>query len=361
MLPATNRGVGMNIGFPDVCLTPVGPAVVPIPYPNFALTAQAAAFSPVVRVSGVNALNLGSMIPMTMGDDSGVAHWSVKGPGRYVMGNPIVSIDRLPAINLTCLTTGNTGNNAIGAVLVPSATNVFYCYAQPLTDAGAANAAASLGDDMLGCTPNPSVSWSMVNEQVGLVRIEIITTDISRQFHVAMLALQREQIQALLIDLRGCPGGDLDAAVEWAACFLNEGSEIVRIEDAEGDEIVRRTSLPPAYTIPLAILVDENTASAAEIVIASLQAHCRATIIGRSTYGKTTVQHFVPGQTTSSNYPTVARWSGPECAPKTEGVLPDITIPTAATESDWLDAALSAFKNERVSNRNSQYFVGLSV
>lgn len=346
MLPATNRGVGMNIGFPDVCLTPVGPAVVPIPYPNFALTAQAAAFSPVVRVSGVNALNLGSMIPMTMGDDAGVANWTVKGPGRYVMGNPIVSIDRLPAINLTCPTTGNTGNNAVGAVLVPSATNVFYCYAQPLTDASTPNhAAASLGDDMLGRTPNASVSWSMVNDRIGLVRIEIMTTDISRQFHVAMLELQRHHAQALLIDLRGCPGGDLDATVEWAACFLNEGSEIVRIEDAEGDEFVRRTSLPAVYTMPLAILVDEKTASAAEIFIASLQAHGRATIIGRATYGKTTVQYFVPGQATSATYSTVARWSGPERASITQGVFPDITIAPAAEESDWLDGALTALRD----------------
>jgi carboxyl-terminal processing protease len=342
MLPATNRGVGMNIGFPDVCLTPVGPAVVPIPYPNFALTAQAAAFSPVVRVSGVNALNLGSMIPMTFGDDAGVAHWSVKGPGRYVMGNPIVSIDRLPAINLTCLTTGNTGNNAVGAVLVPSATNVFYCYVQPLAHATTSNVAATLSDDMLGRTTRPSVSCTMVTDRVGLVRVEIITSDISRRFHVALLELQRQNAHALLIDLRGCPGGDLDAAIEWAACFLNEGDDIARIEDAEGDEIVRRTSLPPVYTMPLAILVDEETASAAEIVVTSLQAHGRASIIGRSTYGKTTVQHFVPDQTSFSSVSTVARWSGPGNISMSRGVLPDRNITSTAEESEWFDAALMA-------------------
>lgn len=344
MLPATNRGVGMNIGFPDVCLTPVGPAVVPIPYPNFALTAQAAAFSPVVRVSGVNALNLGSMIPMTMGDDAGVAHWSFKGPGRYVMGNPIVSIDRLPAINLTCPTTGNTGNNAVGAVLVPSATNVFYCYAQPLLDASAPSAAALLGDDMLGRTENPSITWSMVDDQVGLIRVDMITSDVSRRFHVAQLDLKRQNAQSLVIDLRGCPGGDLDAAIEWAACFLNEGSEIARIEDAEGDEVVRRVSLPPVYTMPLAILVNEKTASAAEVFVASLQAHGRACIIGRSTYGKTTVQHFVPGQTSSSHYPTVARWSAPGSVSISQGVLPNKTITITVDEAEWLDAALVAVR-----------------
>jgi carboxyl-terminal processing protease len=342
MLPATNRGVGMNIGFPDVCLTPVGPAVVPIPYPNFALTAQAAVFSPIVRVSGVNALNLGSTIPMTFGDDAGVAHWSFKGPGRYVMGNPIVSIDRLPAINLTCPTMGNTGNNALGAVLVPSATNVFYTYATPLQENVTSDGIVALGDDMQGRTQNAPMSWPMVNERVGLVRIGIITTDVSRRFRTAMIDLQNQGACALIIDLRECPGGDLNAAVQWAACFLNEGDEIVRIEDAEGDEIIQRASLPAVYTMPLVLLVNETTASAAEVFVASLQAHGRAKLVGRSTYGKTTVQCLVPGETLPFDYPTVGRWSIGARGANAQNVLPDAHIEIDADETVWLAAAMAA-------------------
>ena len=345
MLPATNRGVGMNIGFPDVCLTPVGPAVVPIPYPNFALTAQAVAFSPIVRVSGVHALNLGSVIPMTMGDEPGVAHWTVKGPGRYVMGNPIVFVDRLPAINLTCPSTGNTANNAVGACLVPSAVNVFYTYAHTIADAVTPDAAAALGDEILGRSPDSSISHSMLDAATGLVRVAIITSDVSRQFHVAMRDLERQGARALVIDLRGCPGGDLDAAVEWAACFLQEGAEIVRIEDAEGDEMIRRASLPAAYTMPLTILVDPGTASAAEVFVAALKAHARARILGRPTYGKATVQHFVPGQTKALGYSTVALCFGPERVSLAEGVLPDEFIEQNSGEQMWLEAARSAFSH----------------
>jgi carboxyl-terminal processing protease len=342
MLPATNRGVGMNIGFPDVCLTPVGPAVVPIPYPNFALTAQAAVFSPTVRVSGVNALNMASMIPMTFGDDAGVAHWTVKGPGRYVMGNPIVYVDRLPAINLTCPTMGNTGNNPIGAVLVPSAVNVFYTYAHSVPEVVTPDAAAALGDEILGRSLDPAITWSMLDGTTGLVRVELITSDIARRFHVAMMELEQQGVGALVIDLRRCPGGDLDAAVEWAACFLSEGADIVHIEDAEGDEVIRRASLPAVYTMPLAILVDESTASAAEVFVASLKAHGRARILGRSTYGKATVQHLVPGQTTSYGYPTVARCLGPGRMSLAQGVLPDDFIEKDAQECVWRDAAQAA-------------------
>ncbi len=342
MLPATNRGVGMNIGFPDVCLTPVGPAVVPIPYPNFALTAQAAVFSPIVKVSGVNALNLGSTIPMTFGDDAGVAHPTVKGPGKYVMGNPIVRIDRLPAINLTCPTMGNTGNNAVGAVLVPSAVNVFYTYATNVPEAVDSNAAVALGDEMLGRTANTMTTWSMLDEGIGLVRIGVITTDMARQFHVASMALQNAGAKSIVLDLRGCPGGDLDGAVEWAAAFLAEGTEIVRIQDADGDELIRYATLPATYTMPVVLWVDEGTASAAEIFVAALKVNKRAWVIGRTTYGKSTVQHFIAGQTTSFAYPTVARWSIPGANTEDVGIFPDDLVGDDAGEKDWLARAQSA-------------------
>src|SRR5690242_13461047 len=111
MLPASNRGPGLNIGFPDVCLTPVGPVIVPIPYPNFATHAMAAPFAATVFVTAMNGLNQGSIIPMTFGDNPGVAHPTVMGAGTFTMGNPIVIIEGLPGINLLCPTAGNNMND----------------------------------------------------------------------------------------------------------------------------------------------------------------------------------------------------------------------------------------------------------
>src|SRR5262249_54429890 len=102
MLPASNKGPSLNFGSPDVCLTPVGPIVVPIPYPNFAAHAMAVGFVPNVLVAMIPALNPGSVIPMTTGDEPGVAHWTVMGPGTFVAGNPVVFVGGLPGINLTC-------------------------------------------------------------------------------------------------------------------------------------------------------------------------------------------------------------------------------------------------------------------
>lgn len=305
MLPASNRGAGMNIGFPDVCLTPTPAGPVPIPYPNFALNAQAVAFSPVVKVSGVHALNLGSKIPMTFGDDAGTAHPVFKQVGAYVMGNPTVNIDKLPAINLTCPTTGNAGNNAVGAVLVPSAVNVFYSYRAP---GGSAADLGELGDAM---TSSDAVTASLGAGGAGTVRVRLISSDLPARFRAAVRELTDAGAVSLVVDLRGCPGGDVDAAIRWAADFLPDGSEIARVEDSEGDEVVHRARGAATYTMPLTVRVDGGTASAAELFAASMKAHGRGAIVGERTYGKGTLQAVQSTQGKVAVQATVARWRGP--------------------------------------------------
>ena len=195
----------MNIGFPDVCPTPVGPAVVPIPYPNLAMNVQATPFSEVVKVSMMNALNTLSQIPMTTGDEAGTAG-PIKGPGRYTMGNPIVYVDLMPAIHLTCPTTGNNMNNALGAVLVPSATNVFYCLCAE------ADALRPSG---------PVVSGELLPGAVGCLRASLFTMDLPSLIHREVQALLGGGMAALILDLRGNPGGDLDAFLRLADDFLD--------------------------------------------------------------------------------------------------------------------------------------------
>jgi len=126
MMPASNKGVGMNLGFPDVCLTPAAPAPVPIPYPNMGMNAMAVPFAPNVMISMMPGLNMSSRIPMTMGDEGGVSHPLFKQMGGYTMGNPMIYINSLPAINLLLPTTGNNYNNPLGAATVPSIVNVFF-------------------------------------------------------------------------------------------------------------------------------------------------------------------------------------------------------------------------------------------
>jgi carboxyl-terminal processing protease len=339
MLPATNRGVGMHIGFPDVCLTPVGPAVVPIPYPNFALTAQAVPFSPVVKVSGVNALNIASKIPMTFGDDPGTAHPVFKQVGQYVMGNPIVNIDRLPGVNLLCPTTGNAMNNALGAVLVPSAVNVFYTFRNDVAE-GPSDAADPYGGELhldalqaLAGEMRQAASTAVVGEAlpggVGYLRLPLFTMELPTLVHNAIRALEEGGARALILDIRNNPGGDLDAFLRLAADFLPRGAVLARLTDADGDEEVIRVTQEGPCALPLIVLVDRGTASAGELFAGCLKAHGRALLVGETTYGKGAAQKVgLAPDGSSAVYKTAVICVLPSGeAIDGAGITPDIEIP----------------------------------
>src|SRR6185437_4083134 len=186
MLPAINRGAGANIGLPDICMLP--PLGTPGVFVNEGMHAMALAFSPNVMLTGMSALSAISVLPMTMGDEPGVMGPSIKGPGRFVMGNPVVSINMMPGICLCCPTTGNNCNDALGAVLVPSATNVFYTYRE------------LSADDLGALAPG-----------VGGIAIRVFSTDVPARVFCAVQELEAQGMRELLIDLRDDPGGEARA------------------------------------------------------------------------------------------------------------------------------------------------------
>ncbi len=288
MLPASNRGVGMNLCFPDVCNTPTPAGPVPIPYPNIARNAQALGFSPCVKVSMMNALNLGSTIPMTTGDEAGSAG-PIKGPGRWSMGNPIVKVDKMPAINLTSLATGNSGNAAIGAAIVPSAVNVVYTKLP-------SQVAPSEDDPYRRAATVEEVRAMAVAESVSVERDDARLTfrvahfgpDVSGKIFAA---LEREGgVDAVVVDVRGCPGGELEAFFSSAELFLPKGALLASVVDEDGDVIDRESRGGAWLDVPLTVLVDGATASAAELFAGALSAHGRARVLGSRTFGKSAAQ-----------------------------------------------------------------------
>ena len=311
MLPASNRGAGQNIGFPDVCLTPAVPAPIPVPYPNIAMNAQAMGFSQVVKISMVPALNMGSKIPMTTGDEGGAAS-PIKGAGQYTMGNPIVAIDRLPAINLLCPTTGNNMNNPLGAALVPSAVNVMYCLRPESSSAAAApNQEADITELAERMTETSLQTAELMPASVGYFRLRQLGPDASTALFAAARRLEAKGMRAMLLDLRGNPGGALESALQLADDFLPAGAVLARTEDHDGETHVHRAKRPAHYRLPLVVLIDGGTASAAELLAACLQDHARAMLIGARSYGKFTVQRIAADHEDRPLRATCATWQRP--------------------------------------------------
>jgi carboxyl-terminal processing protease len=287
MLPASNRGTGNNLGFPDVCNTVVGPATAPVPYPNVAMHAQATPFSTIVNVSMMGALNLSSKIPMTTGDEAGTAHPTIKGAGAFTAGNTVVFVEKQPAINLTCPTTGNSMNNGLGAVLVPATTNVFFtrrratCDGQELLEGLRRELEEPSGGAVRARRVGP----------IGHLRIASFTAGVPGALQREAAALLDAGAVKLLIDLRGNPGGDLSACVRALSAFLPPGVSLFEREDGDGDFTpVRSIDVGARIFAPVDVVVDGWTASAAELFAGALATLGRARLIGSATYGKTTAQ-----------------------------------------------------------------------
>lgn len=122
---------GTNMGMPDVCKTPVGPAIVPIPYPNISMGATAMPSSAAMKVliAGGFAHTVGTQIPMSNGDQPGVAggliSGCIMGPTKFLMGSTATFFGGKPAARLTSMTGQNGSSmNVPGTTIAAAQTKV---------------------------------------------------------------------------------------------------------------------------------------------------------------------------------------------------------------------------------------------
>ncbi len=334
MLPASNRGAGMNFCFPDTCLTP--PAAIPVPYPNFAPHSLAMPFSPNVMICMLPALNILSRVVMTFGDEAGTMHPLYKQFGSFIVGAPNIAINMMPGVHLTLPTAGNGFNAPIGAHVIPNIVNVFFNF-----DTRAREVQGALTDDVVEDVNIRLRSEirepTMVSKTVGLIPIAVFSADLPMLVFRAVRKLEKQGMRLLILDLRGCPGGELDVAVRLAGEFLHAGQEVVTVVDQDGDKIVHSVLRDGPYAMPLVLLVDGGTASAAEVFAQALGVHERATLMGQTTYGKTSVEAALwaangPGM----HYVAVGHCEGPV------GVVPRVPV-SSANDELILEEALRFF------------------
>lgn len=130
---------------------------------------------------------------------------------------------------------------------------------------------------------------------IGYIRIASFEAATGTLLREAIEKIGGNNLHGLVIDLRGNPGGAVQAAVETASLFLQPGQLVFSIRGRTAkSEDVRVPALARPYTFPLAVLVDGSSASASEIVTGALQDHDRATVLGEPTYGKGLVQNIFP-------------------------------------------------------------------
>jgi carboxyl-terminal processing protease len=170
----------------------------------------------------------------------------------------------------------------------------------------------------------PSVH-ARLEHGVGVVRLGAFSRGTAAATAAAVSRLRRQGAKALVLDLRGNPGGLLDQAVSVVSLFLPRGASVVSLAGAHKPLRILYSRGGPASAIRLAVLVDGGSASASEVVAGALKDHGRASIVGEPTYGKSLVQEIVQLPSGAALKLTVARYLTPAGIDiSRNGVQPDI-------------------------------------
>jgi carboxyl-terminal processing protease len=174
----------------------------------------------------------------------------------------------------------------------------------------------------------PTVKEDLIDGDIGYLRIIQFTPFTAQRVEEALKKFNKEKYKALIIDLRGNPGGLLSSVVEIADYFFDDGvivSTRSRIKDENEVYNAKRGTLVDS-NIPITILIDNGSASASEILTGALKDRERAVVIGQTSYGKGSVQTMV-GLGESAIKLTMARYYTPsDISIDKVGIDPDIAI-----------------------------------
>lgn len=176
--------------------------------------------------------------------------------------------------------------------------------------------------------------------RVGYVRLAACRAGAAQVLRAELRRLERAGASALVLDLRGNPGGLLDQAVAVASLFLDRGV-VVSVESAHHHGEVYEAMPTAASRLRLAVLVDRSSASAAEVIAAALHDNNRASLVGENTYGKALVQTVTPLSNGAALRLTTARYLTPAGIDiSRRGIRPDVlAVDDPRTVSDEALAA----------------------
>lgn len=200
----------------------------------------------------------------------------------------------------------------------------------------------------------PLVELRMEKDDVAYIQLFNFLGDVDQEFQIAARQALARGAKSVVLDLRNNAGGFLDSAIETASFFIPEG-EIVAIEDfgdnGKGRNEFRSNGYRYFQTMPVIVLINGGSASAAEIVAGALKDARNVTLVGEKTFGKGSVQEVVDLADGTSIKITVAKWLTPSGASIHEqGIEPTVKVEITAEDRDagkdpQLEKALEIARN----------------
>lgn len=179
----------------------------------------------------------------------------------------------------------------------------------------------------------PNVSYEIVGENIAYIAM-LDFHDLSRsQLDDAFDAVDIDNTDGLIFDIRSNPGGTLASAIEIGSAFIEDGVLLRQVARDHSEEVTRTSGGYADIAVPIVVLVDETSASASEVLAGAMQDYGVATILGEKTFGKGTVQNLPDLSNGGCLRITVRRWLTPDGHwIHQQGITPDIIVEWNAEE-----------------------------
>ncbi|MFC1955961.1 S41 family peptidase [Chloroflexota bacterium] len=186
-----------------------------------------------------------------------------------------------------------------------------------------------------------SVNFEM-KETIAYIHITQFSERTDEELAQVIKSISEEGAEGIIIDLRHNPGGLLQAVVEVASYFLEEGTVVKVVSEQEKISTLQVKSGKPTTALPIIVLVDNYSASGSEVLAGALQDHDRAVVAGNITFGKGSVNILHHLDDGSGLYITTARWLTPDGRLiEGEGIEPDIELELDGNDAiEWAIAYL---------------------
>lgn len=209
-----------------------------------------------------------------------------------------------------------------------------------------------------------NLTWQRIaGRNVALVRLSSFSSGVSEELRQALESIQEQGLEGVVLDLRNNPGGLLHEAIGTASQFLETGN-VLLVRDASGDtRPVPVDEETVALNIPVVVLINQGTASAAEIVTGALQDAGRATIVGETTFGTGTVLTPFALSDGSAILLAVEEWLTPDGRVIwKQGISPDVAVALPGDALPLIPGSEEAITlGELESSQDAQLMTALDV
>ena len=159
--------------------------------------------------------------------------------------------------------------------------------------------------------PIETVYSEVVEKTIGKIQITKFSEKTGEELADALSDLEDKGVKGIVLDLRQNPGGLMDQAIAMTDMFVAKGKTILQVEARDGSKEVYKAESPAVVRVPVVVVTDKGTASAAEIMAAALHESAGFPIVGEKTFGKGTVQTTKEFDDGSSIKYTIAKWLTP--------------------------------------------------